>query len=289
MSYVVLCVFNAFLSYTAITLNVILIHAIRKTPSLPKSLKTLLLSLAVSDLGVGLLVQPLFTVLRIMELKQNTDNNPTYENTYIAYRVPVNLLSYASFFSVMALIVDRFLAIYLYFRYKVVVTHKRVVAVVFLVWVFSLFLSLIRLWIPVNIVYIIFVIIGVVCIITGTLLTVKIFLAARGHINQVQALQVQQVSQNGEMANVARVRKFAITAIYIYVLLMVCYLPNFCISHVGTVTSGTSTATVKVISHYTLALVFLNSTLNPLIYCWKMRHIRHTIMDILRNNRCASR
>ncbi len=47
------CTFNSFLSYTAIVLNIVAIHAIRKTSSLPKPLKTLLLSLAVSDLGVG--------------------------------------------------------------------------------------------------------------------------------------------------------------------------------------------------------------------------------------------
>ena len=47
------CAFNCFLSYTAIMLNIVSILAIRKTPSLPKTLKTLLLSLAVSDVGVG--------------------------------------------------------------------------------------------------------------------------------------------------------------------------------------------------------------------------------------------
>ena len=52
-------IFNAFLSYTAIVSNIITIHVLRKTLSLPQPLKTLLLSLAVSDLGVGLLVQPL--------------------------------------------------------------------------------------------------------------------------------------------------------------------------------------------------------------------------------------
>ena len=54
------CAFNSFLSYTAIMLNIVTIHAIRKTPSLPKTLKTLLLSLAVSDVGVGFLVQPFY-------------------------------------------------------------------------------------------------------------------------------------------------------------------------------------------------------------------------------------
>ena len=59
-SYIANCVINAFLSYTAIMLDSITIHAIRKTSSLSNPLKTLLLSLAVSVLGVGLIVQPLY-------------------------------------------------------------------------------------------------------------------------------------------------------------------------------------------------------------------------------------
>ena len=51
--YVVACVLNALLSYTTVVLNAITIQAVRKTASLQKPLKTLLLSLAVSDLGVG--------------------------------------------------------------------------------------------------------------------------------------------------------------------------------------------------------------------------------------------
>ena len=58
--YVVNSVFNASLAVTAIILNVVAIQALRKTSSLPKPLKTLLVSLAVSDLGVGLLVQPFY-------------------------------------------------------------------------------------------------------------------------------------------------------------------------------------------------------------------------------------
>ena len=53
-TFVANCVFNNFLCYSATLLNVITIHAIRKTTSLSKTLKTLLLSLAVSDVGVGL-------------------------------------------------------------------------------------------------------------------------------------------------------------------------------------------------------------------------------------------
>ena len=35
-------------------------------------------------------------------------------------------------------------------------------------------------------------------------------------------------------------------------------------------------------SQIILTLMYLNSYLNPVIYCWKMRTVRHAIMDLLR-------
>ena len=35
--------------------------------------------------------------------------------------------------------------------------------------------------------------------------------------------------------------------------------------------------------NYGLTLMFLHSSLNPLIYSWKMRHIRRAILTILQN------
>ena len=279
--YVVNCVFNVFLSYTAIMLNIVTIQAIRKTLSLSKSLKTLLLSLAVSDLGVGLTAQPLFVAVRIMELKE-TDNSQTYDATYTALLVSGNLFLFSSCFLVVVLIVDRFLASRLYLRYQENVTHKRVVAVVISIRVFSGILSLIRLWIPRNIIYVLFGILEFVSALTVTVLSFKTYSTARGQIIQIQVMEltVQQVAQNGEMANVERLRKFAKAAIYLCLVFMLCYLPNMCILWTIAITSEPVNTVIHL---YTLTLVFLNSPLNPLIYCWKMRHIRHTVMNILRN------
>ena len=281
--YVVACVLNVFLSYTAIMLNIVTIHAIRKTPSLSKPLKTVLVTLAVSDLGVGLMAQPLFVALHAMHLKQ-ADNSRLAHHAFAVFLT--NLFSFASLFLVVVLITDRFLAIRLYLRYKELVTHKRVVAVVISIWVFSAILSLIRLWIPKNIIYIVFGILYLVCALTVILLSFKTYSTARGQINQIQEMEltVQQVAQNRERANVERLRKFAIAAIYVSLVFMVCYLPNMCTLWAIAFTSEPVNIVIK---HYTLTLVFLNSSVNPLIFCWKMRHIRHTVMDILRNA-CSS-
>ena len=64
-TYIATCVLNSFLCYSAVMLNFVAIYAIRKTSSVPKALKTLLLSLTVSDVGVGLLGQPLHISLLV--------------------------------------------------------------------------------------------------------------------------------------------------------------------------------------------------------------------------------
>ena len=276
---VINCVFNTFLSSTAIVLNIITIQALRKTSSLSKTLKTLLLSLAVSDLGVGLLVQPLYVATLVMNIEQNS-NNTAYYTINKAYAIPKKLLVLASHLGVFALTVDRFLAIHLHLRYQELVTYKRVIAVVSSVWVFSASITLLRQLYSAVDSRIMPAIIVVVCIITTGLLYCKIYAAVRHHTNQINALQVRQVAQNKEMADAARQRKVALATFYVYVVLSVCYLPIACV--VFAKING-ETALLYHLEYYTLTLVYLNSSLNPLIYCWKMRHIRQTVMEILRN------
>ena len=261
--------FNAFLSFTAIVLNIITMQALRKTSSLPKTLKTLLLSLAVSDLGVGLLVQPRYVALLVME-KDST----AYSTVKLARSIQAKILVVASNFGVFALAVDRFLAIQLHLRYQELVTHKRVVAVVISFWVFSASISF-----PSH--SIMRAVIFVVCVITTGLLYCKIYASVRHHRNQIHALQVQQVTQNEDMANAARLKKSSLATFYVYFAYLVCYLPMSCFLFAKTINGGTPL--LSHVGYFTVTLVYLNSSLNPLIYCWKMRHIRHTVMDILRN------
>ena len=239
----------------------------------------MLLSLAVSDLGVGLLVQPLYVATLVMNIEQNS-NNTAYYTINKAYAIPKKLLVLASHLGVFALTVDRFLAIHLHLRYQELVTYKRVVAVVSSVWVFSVSITLLRQLYSAVDSRIMPATITVVCIITTGLLYCKIYAAVRHHTIQINALQVRQVAQNKEMADAASQRKMALATFYVYVVLSVCYLPIACV--VFAKING-ETALLYHLEYYTLTLVYLNSSLNPLIYCWKMRHIRQTVMEILRN------
>ena len=120
------CVFNSFLSYTTIILNIVTIRAIRKTALLPKPLRTLLLSLAASDVGVGLFVQPLYVSTLVSRLEQKRIGCISHKG----WSLVITFFCTSAFLNVVTISVDRFLAVHLHLRYQQLVTHKRIIAAV---------------------------------------------------------------------------------------------------------------------------------------------------------------
>ena len=279
--YIVSCILNVLLTITAIVFNSITIQALRKTSSLSKPLRTLLLSLAFTDLGIGLLCHPFNIGFLITWLQQNMASYPSCA-AYTTFTFITVVLSAASFLDVASLSVDRFLAIHLHLRYQELVTHRRVVVVVVLIRVLSTFLAISRLLVSTEITYEISTIMMVTCYVLSALLYLRIYLVVRRHVNQIQALQIQQVAQNGEVAtNVARARKSAVGAFYVYLVFLCCYLPHsFSLAFIALYGSNSP---AKVSTIYTWILMLFNSSLNPVIYCWKLRPVRRAVMDILRN------
>ena len=280
------CIFNVFLFYTAIALNIITIQALRKTSSLPRTLKTLLLSLAASDLAVGLLAHPMFVAHLIIRIQQNTSDDAYGAVFAIFFETLAAPLATASLFSVVAITVDRFLAIHLHLRYQELVTHKRVIAVVISIWVISAFLSLVfpaagLEWIPNRVPGIMFAASDAVCFITTGFLHYKIYASVRRHTDQIQALQAQEEAQHREMKNAVRLRKTALATFYIYFVFLACYVPIFCVNLAKLFCD--ETALIQHFKYYVFTLMLSNSSLNPLIYSWKMRHIRHAVINILRS------
>ena len=95
-------------------------------------------------------------------------------------------------------------------------------------------------------------------------------------------IHVPQVAQNDQGESVKRKMRSSMASLYVYLVFIVCYLPNICVL---IIIANISERTIDLqhLRSYTLTLLFVNSTLNPLIYCWKMKGIQHTIVGTLRN------
>ena len=275
---------NSFSCYTTIMSNIVLIFALRRTSSLPKTLKALILSVAISDLGIGLAVQPLYIARMIMKIQQ-TDDQETYNGINRALRLTGRTLGYASFFGVTTISVDRFLAIHLHLKhqelltYQGIVTYKRVVAAVILSWILSACLALTGVLSSKNVCNLIGMTVGFVCLLTMALIYFKISTVVRRHTVQVHAQPAQAVAPNVEShSNFERLKKTAVGTFYVYLLFLACHLPIAIV-----ILSGPQMNKMKHLLIYARTLLYLSSSLVPLVYCWKFRHIRCAIKNILRD------
>ena len=263
------------LSVTAFAFNAVAILALRRTLALPKNFKLLLLSLAVSDVGVGLLTLPMHLAVISKE-----DSHTRVVILEDAYFIAANALCLASFIGVTALAIDRFLAINLHLRYHEFVTYNRVVFVVIFIWMSSAIIGLLILW-DVRVGFAFIPIITFVSLVLIAIFYVKIYLAVKYHIKQIAAMQTSDGGEiNEEMQrNAEKQKKAAVSIFCLYVVLVVCYLPNLIVISIKLADENFKFS--KYLTAFTDLLVFLNSSLNPLIYCLKMKHIRYAAKNIL--------
>ena len=77
----------------------------------------------------------------------------------------------------------------------------------------------------------------------------------------------------------AQCRKSAVTVLYFYALLLIFSLP-FCVTTLVETFIGYNRA-VKIAYIYVTTAVFINSCLNPLVYCWRIREIRQAVRNLL--------
>ena len=121
------------------------------------------------------------------------------------------------------------------------------------------------------------------CLVASTCSYTRIFINLLYRQNQLQD-QVQQPNQTNQL-NIGRYRKAVSTALWLQFTLVACFLPHV-ISETWLIRRKSSSS-VFLVWNYTLTLLFLNSTLNPILYCWKIDEVRQAVKDAIRKVLCC--
>ena len=179
--------------------------------------------------------------------------------------------------------VDRLLALLLGLRYRQVVSLKRTRLIIMTFWVLSAGVATLRFFYNFPITSRYEAIVMSLCLITSACSHTKIFLTLRRHQSQVQG-HVQQSKQRSEL-NIARFRKAVSTALWLQITLIVCYLPLLISTNLFRKSEPSSSYVVAL--SYTTTLVFLNSSLNPILYCWKIDEVRQAMKETIRQILCC--
>ena len=267
-------VLNSLLSVSAFLGNALILIALHKESSLYPPSKLLLRCLATTDLCVGLIAEPLTVTCLISVLNEHW-NMCRYISA--AGFITGNILCGVSLFAITAISVDRLLALLLGLRYRQVVTLQRTFGVVIALWFVSTVFSAMFFWKPIITFW--YGTVGIpLGLLTSILSYTKIFLTLRNHQNQVQD-HVRQPNKTNQL-NIARYKKAVSTAVWLQLTLVVCYLPFGVVTALAT--SGGPSSSVYKAWYYAVSLVYLNSSINPILYFWKIEEVRQAVKETIR-------
>ncbi|XP_044169376.1 octopamine receptor beta-1R-like [Acropora millepora] len=277
--------FNVFLAFTATLSNTLILIALHKVSSIHPPTKFLMRCLAISDFFVGVIAQPLFGAFLMGIASGN-------------WRLLEFTLSFLNFFfcgfsltTAAAISVDRLLALLLGLRYRHAVTLRRVrclVVCLFLVVIAMTFVySLASRGIANSA--------GFVVVITSLFFSIfsyyKIFLKLRQHQAQVRRQHVGQeqarpANGGGIPMNIERYKNIVCTIAWVQLALALCYFPMFIFFGLAMATKWYWKGSIFYVCASTA--VYFNSTLNPILFCWKIREVRQAVKTTVKQIRCFS-
>ena len=276
--FIFISVLNTSKSVTAFLGNSLILIALHKESSLHPPSKLLLRSLATTDLCVGLCSEPLTVIYWMSEVNKDWNICPLVSS---ASALTSSILNSVSLLTLTAISVDRLLALLLRLQYRQGVTLKRTYVVVSTIWIVSTVFTTIRYWNRlISLWY--WIILIPLSLLTSVVSYTKIFFTLRHHENQVEA-HVQQPNQTNQL-NIARYKKAVSTAICLQLTLVACYLPYFVVLAVWT--NGELSLSVYQAWIYAHTLVYLNSSINPIFYCWKVEEVRQAVKHTIRQALC---
>ncbi|XP_078344539.1 histamine H2 receptor-like [Oculina patagonica] len=266
------CVLNAPLMLVSILGNALVLAAIIRTPSIRSTSMIMLCSLAVLDILVGFLVQPFY-------IAKELTNKALLQNLAVKMGY---LVCTASILTITAITVDRFLALHYHMRYATLVTESRVKYTLVFIWLISFLVSGFNFW-HYRVHSFLSGIVIITCLIISTISYIIIYRIVRRHQLQIIAQQqaVQRFNSENNL-NMARLKRSAMNTFTFYIALIICYFPMFIILSLH----GISNKDWQPEWEFAFTAVYMNSSINPFLYCWRLRELRTAVVKTARRTLC---
>ena len=265
---------NILFSITSSLGNILILIALRKVPvtSLHSPTKLLFQCLAITDLAVCLTSQPLFAY-------QLLNGFRTVEVIMVSNAILSIIFCGVSMLISTALSVDRLLALLLGLRYRHVVTLKRVRIAVACCWLTALVTALVIFLTGGEIFLRIAMILIIISVIISLSSYTKIVLKLRQHQTSVQENVHQGMANAGGIPIILEQYKRTVVSIaLVQIALIACYVP-FLITLMLVQLNSIPNNVFFLVSR---TFVYLNSSLNPFLYCWRIKEVRQAVLGTIK-------
>ena len=279
---------NAFSSITACIGNVLILVALYKVTSISPPTKILFVSLAVTDLLTGLILQPLLVVHAIITsviISTNLSYFSEQVNSVLGF-----ILTTLSILTSTAISVDRLLALVLGLVYRNVVTLRRVRVIVICIWLLSCMLGGWRCTtVAADLAKLVFLVVVGLCFITSIASYIKIYSLLYQHRRQVHGhfKRAQQQSNRTAQLNEARFKKTVSSIAWIQFTLILLFIPCIVVAILWINKIIPSGIPGAILFRVSFSVFYLNSSLNPILYVWKIREVKKIVKADLMKLKCC--
>ena len=267
-------VLNIITSPITILLNLLVIIAVKTKPRLKTMSNIALGCLAVTDWLVGVIAQPSFIADTISTLRETIKEHCTLQLQLLVNTM--RLLAGASLAHLALMNVERYIAIKHSFIYPTLVTAPRVLGSSAIAWATALLLNT-RLAITDDKIYFLisstvwFTLIAII-----VFCQVVLFLETRRHEKQIAA---QQVTVEARQKFLKEKKAFKLISTVLLILVLT-YLPRVVIRVL--IVNSVITSDVEFVAFFsTTFIVLLNSLINPITYCIRVRQFRVAFIEII--------
>lgn len=292
-SNIISSVSNGILGALAVSGNFLILLTIKKTPSLHTPSNLVLFGLALSEVCVGGLVQPLFIIFQTYKIKLFTPEATSSDGLSGDFQTlcMLGLIANCSgvFFAFVAFThlgfvsFERYLAITLHLRYAALVTNSRVIKGIIGIWVFG---GSVATWLfladdddtRVRQVIYFAIACGFFVFFVTVYCNVQIAVILRRHIRAIQCQRQQTVS----VMYVTKFKRSAASMVYVVTLFFLSGVP-YCVATLLRITRKDASPVVMLRAlNLTIPLLFANSALNPMVYFWRFRDMRRAGKNLVR-------
>ena len=132
-----------------------------------------------------------------------------------------------------------------------------------------------------------FIIVIALSLLISVFFYTKIYLRLQQHQTQVEHVHQGQPNRQGNHLIITRYKKTVYSIAWVQLAMVVCYVP-FIICNIIIMIKGSRGVSVDIFWASAATLLYLNSSLNPILYCWKITEVRQAVKDTVKHLCCSS-
>ena len=276
--YIAICFVNSLTSLTTVGGNLLIIVSIWRTTNLHTPSFLLLGCLGVTDFLIGSLTQPAFVLLYILRRTETFVEAYCFLKSLAGFSG--SILVGNSLMVLTTIAIDKYLAIKLHLRYNELVTNSRA-----LIAVSFLFAVVVLCSVALAYASRAFMIIQIVFKVGGILFVcfsyVSVYASVKRHRRQIDSQEHAAAVE--DKLNLKKIEKSVNTSLYILAIFIVCFLPDIGVL-ITTKLMGFDTPRVNdFIFNLALTILWTNSTINPIIYCYRLQKMQKAVFKVLKD------